>query len=314
MNRTFTLIFIFLLSFVFFSPCTYGQQTPDTTRPALPPTPVPTGAGFDVIIKKNGEIVYGLVKEVGLDLIIYQRTDIPDGPYYTIPRVEVYAISYRNQVKDILAPMDAPLTPNLPGISNPYDRNPYYDYDLTRRRLFGNGILRFGLGFIRGVSKVKDADEYSTSATFPKISIGYDVYYRKNIRLGLQVAFGTNKFSNETFSSYDSTQSTGEIKENMFSVYLYGRYDLLDNSRSALRPYITAGIGINSSHVSTENTINFISNMDQVLLIKSGARAVGLGIIARIGADYYLNQNISVFADAGFGTSVLNIGVSYRLN
>ncbi len=34
--------------------------------------------------------------------ISYQRTDIPDGPIYTIPRNEVYVISYRNQVKDYI--------------------------------------------------------------------------------------------------------------------------------------------------------------------------------------------------------------------
>src|SRR5919206_611965 len=89
-----------------------AQVTPpsDTSRTLPSPdsskkSPVTYNAGFDVIIKKNGDIVYGLVKEVGLELIKYQRTDIPDGPIYTMPRSEVYAISYRNQVKDILSPV-----------------------------------------------------------------------------------------------------------------------------------------------------------------------------------------------------------------
>jgi hypothetical protein len=57
-------------------------------------------AQFDVIIKNNGDIIYGKVTEV--TLVKYKRTDIPDGPLYQLLRSEVYAISYRNQLKEIL--------------------------------------------------------------------------------------------------------------------------------------------------------------------------------------------------------------------
>ena len=77
----------------------YGQaDTPEAPRQP----PMQLNAGFDVIVKLNGELVYGLVKEVGPYYISYQRTDIPDGPIYTIPINEVYVISYRNQVKDYI--------------------------------------------------------------------------------------------------------------------------------------------------------------------------------------------------------------------
>ncbi len=78
--------FFTVTGFLFISLLLIGNgalaQVPDTTKPFPPPPPMrPTATnGFDVIIKKNGEIIYGLVKEVGLDLIIYQRTDIPNGP------------------------------------------------------------------------------------------------------------------------------------------------------------------------------------------------------------------------------------------
>jgi hypothetical protein len=39
---------------------------------------------------------------VTFELVKYKRTDIPDGPLYQLLRSEVYAISYRNQLKEIL--------------------------------------------------------------------------------------------------------------------------------------------------------------------------------------------------------------------
>ena len=44
------------------------------------------------------------VKEVDDFIVKYKRTDIPDGPIYTIARREIYAISYRNQVKEFFNP------------------------------------------------------------------------------------------------------------------------------------------------------------------------------------------------------------------
>lgn len=92
-------LFVFLLAISFVTEKAYAQE--DTTR-IQAPQPVKHNAGFDVIVKMNGDIVYGLVKEVAPYYISYQRTDIPDGPVYTIPRYEVYVISYRNQVKDYI--------------------------------------------------------------------------------------------------------------------------------------------------------------------------------------------------------------------
>lgn len=297
----------FLLLAIVFTSCkfshTYGQTIPlrDTVLPLL----TPVNAGFDVIIKKNGDFVYGLVKEVGQFVITYKRTDIPDGPLYSIPRVEVYAISYRNQVKDVLSPVNNPVVPahsllNRRGVN------------YKRVSFFQQPDVRIGLGFIRSYSKVKDANNYSSSATFPVVSVAYDILFQSNLRLGAQVALGTHKFSNQAYSSYDSTQTSISLKENIFTLFVYGKYLFL-NSSAVLRPYIIGGLGINSSHVTSNSTINFLSNSSEVILVKSGARAVGLGVMARVGADYYFNDRLAAFADAGVGASVINIGVSIGL-
>ena len=310
MKRIFTIVSLF----VFFLSCqnsnAWGQQTDTVSR--IPPNgPISYNAGFDVIIKKNGDILYGLVKEVTINLIKYQRTDIPDGPVYTIPRIEVYAISYRNQVKDILAPINS--VNNYNGNPNDLSYRRNYDYKLTRDRLFKNGVLRLGLGFFRSYSKVKDAGDYSTSSTFPVVSAAYDVAYNRDYRIGVQIGFGSHNFSKQSLSLYDSTQSSVKLKENIFAIHVYGRYDILKESSSALRPYIVVGIGLNTSHVKSETTVNFINNTDQVLVVTSGTRAAGLGVMARVGADYHINRTLRAFLDAGVGTSIINIGVAVDL-
>jgi hypothetical protein len=310
MKRIFTTIGLFIFLSLCLNSHVLAQKT-DTVGTIPSNGPVSLNAGFDVIIKKNGDILYGLVREVTLTMVKYQRTDIPDGPVYSIPRVEVYAISYRNQVKDILAPINT---------VNDYNQNPNdlshrrnYDYRLTRDRLFRNGVLRLGLGFFRSYSKVADANNYSTSSTFPVISGAYDVAYNRDYRIGIQMGFGSHNFSRQTLSLYDSTQSSVKLKENIFAIHVYGRYDILRESSFALKPYIVLGIGLNTSHVKSETTVNFINNTDQVLLVSSGTRAAGLGFMARIGVDYFINSTLRAFVDAGAGTSIINVGLAIDL-
>ncbi|MBE7169121.1 MAG: outer membrane beta-barrel protein [Williamsia sp.] len=265
-------------------------------------------ADFDVIIKRNGDIIYGLVKEVGLELIKYQRTDIPNGPIYTIPRFEVYAISYRNQVRDILAPVVDPALIRPPGYID-YNTPGGRYYDRRGSFLSRNGSAQLGLGFIRGFSKVKNANDYSSSASFPVVTIAYDALYKGPVRLGMQLAFGSHKFSGQGYNDYDSTQSTVSIKENVFTIHVYAKYILL-NTSSAFQPYALLGLGLNTANIRTNQEVNFVNRADKVLLINSGARAVGLGILARIGTEYNLNNRLRVFGDVGAGPAIINLGIA----
>ncbi len=319
MNKTFTFLVLAITLTFFTASSTFSQVVSSTDTTVLPPPPpihqpINYNSGFDVIIKRSGEIIYGLVKEVGLQLIKYQRTDIPDGPIYTIPRFEVYAISYRNQVKEYLNPADDPALMRPPvryNSNRPYSNRPY-NYNLNQRFLLQQGAVRIGLGFIRGFTKVKNANEYSSSAGFPVVIIGYDALYRSPIRLGVQLAFGSHKFSKQEYSEYDSTQSNVTLKENVFTLHLYGKYNLLTTA-SAFQPYAIIGLGITSSNVKSDYAINFVDNADKVILVKSGARSVGLGILARIGTDYAINNQLRIFGDIGAGPSLINIGVSVNV-
>lgn len=294
--------FICLLILVAAFQKSYGQ----TDSTASIQQPVQQNAGFDVIVKLNGDIVYGLVKEVGPHYISYQRTDIPNGPVYKIPRDEVYVISYRNQVKDYINGREetAPVhQPHHQGGNSGYN---YY----KSKPMFQNGNVRLGLGFFRSFSKVKNVSNYSSSATFPVVSVAYEVPYKNNLQLGVMLGFGSHKFSDEQFSAYDSTNNNIKLTENIFGLYVYGRYSFANDS-SRLQPYLLAGPGITSSNIHSENRISFTNDNSQTILVKSGARTTGLGIIARAGAAYAISSQFKVYIDAGVGLSVLKVGLSF---
>ena len=298
------LFFLFLLLMTFSVSTSYGQI--DTSKAVLQ-----QNAGFDVIVKVNGDLVYGLVKEVGPNYISYQRTDIPDGPIYKIPRDEVYVISYRNQVKDYInGRTNESVEENKSAITDTSNYNTVDNF--KKPNFFNNGNVNLALGFLRSFSKVKNVKNYSSSTTFPVISVAYEVDYKPNIKLGAMIGFGSHKFSNQEFSAYDSTNNQISLKENIFGLYVYGKYNF-SNFSARLQPYLLAGLGITSSNIHSENRISFTNDNSQIVLVKSGTRTTGLGIIARAGAQYNITNQVGVYVDAGVGLSVIKLGVSFAL-
>jgi len=322
LNKFFTILILLISGLLLTTGRVYSQSDSSKVAQSLPPLPqpIPQNAGFDVIVKINGDIVYGLVKEVGPDYVSYKRTDIPDGPIYTIPRNEVYVISYRNQVKDYINSQEGV---DSSSFNNPYSLNnrpqtlnniPQRNRHINHKNkdLFKNGSVCVGLGFLKSFSKVENSKDYSTSGGFPVISFGYEVNYKSNIRLGVQIGFGSHNFSKQEYSSYDSTKTDVTLKENIFGLYVYGRYYFF-NSSSKLQPYILGGLGIVSSNVHENNTIRFTNDNTQVILVKSGTLKTGLGITARVGADYFISNQMQLFADAGAGLSVINVGLTFSI-
>ena len=304
-----SLLFVLLLVISFGLENVFGQSD---SMNAPVPHPIQQNAGFDVIVKLNGDIVYGLVKEVGPYYISYKRTDIPDGPVYTIPRSEVYVISYRNQVKDYINGRVANSIDQYQEEMEPG----FYPEDTVKKKSsldLNNGKFNFGLGFLRSYSKLKNKNDYSSTSSFPIISLGYEVPYNGNLQLGIMLGFGSHKFETQNYSNYDSTNNNINIKENIFGLYVYGRYYFLGPT-SRLQPYILGGLGINSSNLHSENRISFTNDNTQTILVKSGTRTTGLGIIARAGLEYYLTRQFQLYIDAGVGLSAIKVGVSFAID
>jgi hypothetical protein len=276
------------------------------------PTP---SAAFDVIIKTNGDILYGKVMEVTADVVKYKRTDIPDGPIYHLPRLEVYAISYRNQLKEILNPLDISAPKESPA---PQELTPIEEMSVEEPQEFrvmerGNlqrGELWLGLGLIPGYSKIDNRNDYTTKAGFPALVATYMVPYRSQMMVGLQVATGTTRYSRSRYDDYDEVRTETELKENIISISVLGKYQFSDQ---ALRPYVLGGLSFNISGVNAESRLNFVDD-DREIFVKSGVRNTGLSILARVGLAYELNNQIGFYGDIGSGITLLQFGATYQLN
>lgn len=271
---------------------------------------------FDVIILKNGKLIYGLVKEVGLTNIRYQRTDIPDGPIYVIRRDQVYAISYRNQVEDVLSPVDSTIFGHPP-IEQPQNIDTSHLIMPVTKPTTGwwrQGIISAGLGFLRGYTAVSQANSYQSSNTFPFVLLGYDFQYAPTLRLGIQMGIGSHRFSRSQYDDYDSTFNQTSLKENIFSLHVYGMYQWVGASNSQIiHPYVLGGIGFVNAHIKSSQQIQFLGKPNQQLQIHSGTRAINISLLARAGIRAMISDQIEGFADAGLGNSILRIGICYRL-
>lgn len=330
MKQRFTLFILLMLPLLFGGLLASAQEKKDS---------VPSrshNAGFDVIIKRNGDLVYGLVQEVGPAVVRYKRTDIPDGPVYMLDRREIYAISYRNQVKEVLNPLDGMMMPRAgwpgnqaldstqypegyrqPGMYNPQIGQ--YEpamYPPSRRRerfsLNRMGMVRLALGFFRGYTKVEDAGDYNSSTVIPAFTVAYETLFQQGLRLGLQAGFGNRKFTGREFNDYDSLMIDRSLRESIFTLHAYGRYTIGD-VYAGIQPYVMGGIGLQTSSIKSEQEIDFMEQGIPMLQVNSTSRATGIGILLRAGAEYYLNPQFRVFADAGTGPAVVQIGIAAYL-
>lgn len=272
-------------------------------------TDVPAAA-FDVIVMNNGDIIHGKVMEVGMILIRYKRTDIPDGPIYELNKSEVFAISYRNQLTEYLTPQESVGFGNqefdtttdsidLPDTDTLYHtpRDNWYPSGQT-------GEVRIGFGLIRNYSRVKEVDDYQNEFSFPSVHISYMLPVKQNIDVGIAMSVGGFKYSDKSFSEYDLLQTDRTIKESLVSIAVVGKYEF---DMDAIRPYLLAGLAFTNSSVGTEGTVTFTDD-DRSVLVQGGARSSHFGVPVRAGIDVRINDAFDAFLEVGTGLSLLQLG------
>jgi len=267
---------------------------------------VTPAAKFDVLIKKDGSIIYGLVQEVGLFEIKYKRTDIPDGPTYSILRKEVYAISYRNQVKEYLAPINESVFLSLNG--NKTDSIP----SILNKLDFNNQEFRIQFGFFRGFSKLENRSSYTSELSLIPITIAYDVALKSDFRIGISLGFSGYNYKKDEFNTYDSTQLINDVKEKQFAASLYVKKQF-GSATAKLKPFVLFGAGINSSLIQSSSVVSLSNDSGRKLLISSEGRSTSLGIQLRAGLDYALSDKIKISTDLGSGLAVLQLGLIVKI-
>jgi hypothetical protein len=264
----------------------------------------------DVIILKDGTIIRAKVLEIGIQEVKYKRGDQIDGPVYNIYRAEIYAISYGDNTQDYILPPDSttfydPFNPDAP--KEEMNTHPSYF-----KKLMGTSSqATFGLGFFEQYSNMKNIEgNFERKGRLaPAIFLGYQVAFKDNLYLGIQLGFAWYKFSGGEYIPYDELLKDNEAKESIMSLGIYGKYVV---GTGVFKPYLSGGLSWNGSFIENKQEISLLDD-DQTILVNSKFRYSGLGLILRLGGQYQLNQRMSLYGDVGAGVSTLQIGTVFQV-
>ena len=152
---------------------------------------------------------------------------------------------------------------------------------------YGDKVLNLGLG----ISGNYFADS-NVSLVVPPISVSYEYAFTHNLGVG---NFGVGV--------YAGMLSVEDVVGYVYTSYLFGlRGNYHFYKTDKIDTY--GGLFMGASVVDSNEPITYLN----VYNPKSGVVVDGF-----LGLRYYLNQNMAVFSEIGFGISYLTVGISYKL-
>jgi len=279
--------------------------------------PKETKKPMDVIIKVDGDILYGKVVELNIDNIRYLRADMPDGPIVAIPRKDVYAISYVNQTYDIITPTPGksknksskseaavPVTEPLTNQTVAPDSVP-----ANWKQNIGNGYIKVGMGFSRQYSSLKGVEDFTKTPSAPSINADYYFKFNKYIKLGAALGVAGFNYAYDYFSEYDQIGITQDITEKVATLGVYARYDI---TGGIFKTYVRGGIDFNLNFVDINGEI-FFKDENKKVTSHSEGRGFNSDFVLRGGAEIFIGKNFGLYSDIGTGKSLVQVGVVFGL-
>jgi hypothetical protein len=302
------IIYIFL-SFITLS--VYAQKEADSilvkvplsaVRPKIPE--IASRISPDVIVKTNGNMFQCKIVELN-DIEVKYKLSIKDtsGTLLNIPRGDVYAVAYGNGLAMVI-------TPELMGKEADLYPEDYCEAWDTFKKNLGSGSINLGIGFISQYSPIKDAGSFEDTQDMPSIFAGYTFRIIKAFKAGVQLEIGGNTLTKSGESTYDQLRVSSEIDENFFCVGLFCRYDILDGP---FKPYVKGGmnfIGVSMVTTSEAESLDGKTASLKTVVHQSGIKP---GLILRAGIDIYFGEKFGIYADAGSGISLVQLGLLFNL-
>lgn len=264
-------------------------------------------SSFDVLIKQDGSIVTGKVIEVNLKTIKYQRLDMVDGPVMEIPRNTVYAITYRNQQTEYLLPADSTAFYQSDAGAIAGQRKPGVD---PWHANLDSGRVQIGVGAIRSFSMIRNVESLSNKKSSPAFVAGYSFPIRRNIDVGVILAFASFKYQENRVSQYDLLQISRNIKENILNVSFVGIYRM---GLKTLDPYFLGGLAFYNSRADSEGVIQFLDE-GRSITVENSAAGSSFGFLIRGGVSVNINSKSGAYFDVGNGITLLQFGGFVKLD
>lgn len=262
----------------------------------------------DVIIRIDGSILYGKVLEVDQDHVKYRKNDVPDGPSVTLPREQVYVISYSNNTKQVITPIFGKRKLDEPAFdANSLDNGGKPDSSINLKYNIAHGNLRVGMGFSREYSSFKGVDDFSKSASAPSLYAAYQFRFNRFLKTGVNLGYASFNYKYNVSSDYDGIDISQKINETIVTLGFFGRYDLMNGF---VKPYLLGGLNINYSAATLEGDI-FFRDEGKHVVTTSAINGFKTNFVARAGVDIMFSNQFGVFTDIGTGTSLIQLGAIF---
>jgi hypothetical protein len=264
----------------------------------------------DIIIRVDGSLLYGKVLEVSQDQVKYRKNDVPDGPEVTLPRKQVYIISYSNNTQQIITPVFGKRKLDEPAFDeNNLDETAETDTTKNLKYNIAHGDIRVAMGFSRSFSSFKGVDNFTKESSAPSLFAAYQFRYNRFLKVGVSLGYASFNYGYTRSSDYDGIDISQSIKESIASLGFYGRYDLLDGF---IKPYVL--LGLNFNYISaTMNGDIFFRDEGKHVLTTSGINGFKNDVVARAGVDVMVSKQFGLYMDMGTGISLIQIGAIFSL-
>lgn len=264
----------------------------------------------DIIIRVDGSIIYGKVLEVNQDQVKYRKNDIPDGPEVTLPRKQVYLISYSNNTKQVITPVFGKRKLDEPAFdANSLESTADSDTTQNLKYNIAHGDIRVGMGFSRAYSSFKGVDDFTKEASAPSLFATYQFRYNRFLKAGVSLGYASYNYGYTRSSDYDGIDISQSIKESIIAMGIYGRYDLMNGF---VKPYLLLGMNFNYTSATMKGDI-FFRDEGKHVLTTSGINGFKTEIVARAGVDVMISQQFGLYLDLGTGLSLVQIGAIFSL-
>jgi hypothetical protein len=261
----------------------------------------------DVIIRTDGLILYGKVLEIDANIVKYRKGETVDGAVISIPRSLVYAVSYADKTTQIITPvLGSKKTENTAFDQSQVTESKQND-SMAIKPDFGRGMMKLGTGIENSYANVGGVNSYDKISAYPTIFLSYAVKVNKLFDAGVSLTFARGDYQKKTFSDYDQLDVTQEYNQKIFTLGLFGKYNL---TRSNFNPYVLAGVDFNYTNIM-QNSDFFFTDQDKHVKTELQINGVITKVIARVGIDINITKRFGFFADAGLGVSLVTAGVNF---
>ena len=233
----------------------------------------------DKIFKKNGEIIEARVSQITAESIVFKRFDNPDGPEYTISKVEVSKIKYTSGSQDIFE-----------------DNNDKIGVDER-----GKSIGAKKYADRRELTKNKNIIAFAP-LQFTENGYGFSFSYERTLDKTGWVSFycpAILTFSNSTQTDYNTgITTTTTFNHPMFylmpGVKIYTNLNSFKRSKFSLGPSLVFGFGNGTPSISDIYGNNSVQSRFL------------MGAIVNAGGNIFPSPHLYVGYDFGLGLSYIN--------